>query len=101
MDEKIVNISMELISIAGDAKSSALEAINIAKGQDEKKAREKLAEARQQLTKVHQIHGELIMSEAAGEKYELSLLFVHSQDHLTSAIVILDLAEHLINLYLK
>jgi len=101
MDEKIVNISMELIATAGDAKSSALEAINFAKNQDAQKAHEKLAEAKEQLTKVHQIHGGLIMSEAAGEKYEISLLFVHAQDHLTSAIVILDLAEHLINLYLK
>lgn len=101
MDEKIVNISMELISTAGNAKGTALNAINIAQKGDLEGALTELKLAKQELTKVHKIHGDLIMREAGGESFQMSLLFVHAQDHLTSAIVILDLAEHMINLYTK
>ncbi|ALD66500.1 PTS lactose/cellobiose transporter subunit IIA [Spiroplasma cantharicola] len=99
MNEKIINVSMELIATAGTAKSMALSAITIAQKKNKKKALEMLSEAKLELNKVHNIHGDLIAQEAGGEKLDISLLFVHSQDHLTSAIIIIDLAEHLINLY--
>ncbi|AGR42202.1 PTS lactose/cellobiose transporter subunit IIA [Spiroplasma diminutum] len=99
MNEKIINVSMELIATSGNAKSLGLSAINMAKEGDFEKSKETLKEAKLELNKVHKIHAELISDEAGGEKLDISLLFIHSQDHLTSAIIILDLAEHLINLY--
>ncbi|KAF5303740.1 hypothetical protein FQR65_LT18962 [Abscondita terminalis] len=101
MDEKIVNISMELIATSGSAKSMALGAINLAKDGKKDEANQMYIDAKKELTKVHQFHAELISKEASGEKFDMSLLFVHAQDHLTSAIIILDLAMHLINLYTK
>ncbi|WFG95862.1 PTS lactose/cellobiose transporter subunit IIA [Spiroplasma citri] len=62
-------------------------------------ARELINEAHQELTKVHKFHAELIQHEANGEQYPMTVLVVHAQDHFNSAIIILDLAEHLICLY--
>ncbi|WP_342259148.1 PTS lactose/cellobiose transporter subunit IIA [Spiroplasma endosymbiont of Dioctria linearis] len=101
MNEEIINVSMELIATSGTAKSLALSAINIAKNGDKEGAIKLISEAKIELNKVHNIHGDLISKEASGKKLDISLLFIHSQDHLTSAIIIMDLAEHLVNLYTK
>ncbi|AVN58920.1 PTS lactose/cellobiose transporter subunit IIA [Mesoplasma florum] len=101
MENNTLNVSIELIGVAGTAKSLALQAIKEAQKGDYQQSIKTLEDARTELTKVHKVHAELIGKEASGEKLDLSLLFIHSQDHLTSAIVILDLAEHIINLYTK
>ncbi|WP_339033360.1 PTS lactose/cellobiose transporter subunit IIA [Spiroplasma endosymbiont of Cantharis rufa] len=101
MNEEIINVSMELIATSGNAKSLALSAINIAKNGNIKEALKMILEAKVELNKVHNIHGDLIAKEASGKKLDISLLFIHSQDHLTSAIIIIDLAEHFIDLYNK
>ena len=42
---------------------------------------------------------ELIQGEARGEKSELSLILVHAQDHLTTAMIMIDQAEEFLNIY--
>ncbi|MCC0782746.1 PTS lactose/cellobiose transporter subunit IIA [Clostridioides sp. ES-S-0108-01] len=43
----------------------------------------------------------MIQAEAGGEKTELSVLFVHAQDHLMTAMEARSLVEHIIKLHKK
>ncbi|PQP78981.1 PTS cellobiose transporter subunit IIA [Spiroplasma sp. ChiS] len=97
--EQLVNYSFSLITYGGNAKSLELKALAKAQTNEYGVARELINEAHQELTKVHKFHAELIQHEANGEQYPMTVLAVHPQDHFNSAIIILDLAEHLICLY--
>ena len=41
----------------------------------------------------------MLTAEAQGKKVELTLLIVHAQDHLMTAITYVDLAEEIVHLY--
>ena len=49
----------------------------------------------------HHAQTELIQAEIRGEKAPLNLLMVHAQDHLMTALVVIDLAQEFIDLYKK
>ena len=49
----------------------------------------------------HNYQTELITSEANGEKNEITVLLVHSQDHLMTGMVVIDMAEQFIDVYEK
>ncbi|RRJ66784.1 PTS lactose/cellobiose transporter subunit IIA [Paenibacillus oralis] len=98
MDE-YQEIIMEIITNSGVAKSKAMEAILLAqKGQTER-AQACLQEGKDELVKAHRAQTRLIQSEAGGTAHEVTLLMVHAQDHLMSAITTRDLAEHIVELY--
>ncbi|ATI73259.1 PTS lactose/cellobiose transporter subunit IIA [Mesoplasma florum] len=94
-----IDISMQLIGISGDSKATALVAIKKAKSGDFDKAWELCNTAKEKLTEVHKIHAEIIQTEAAGKNYDINTLYIHAQDHFTSAMIINDLAENIIELY--
>lgn len=90
---------MGLIINAGNAKSDAMEAIQAAKKGDFSLAKEKLQAADQALLEAHHAQTELLTAEAQGETLELTLLVVHSQDHLMTSITFNDLAKEMVELY--
>ncbi len=45
-----------------------------------------LVEAEKELGNAHRIQTDIIQKEAAGEKIDISVLFVHAQDHLMTAM---------------
>ena len=94
-------IAFTIISNSGDAKSLAMEAINLAEKGEIKKARKKIENAEDKLNAAHKSQTNLIQKEAQGEKVELNLLLVHAQDHLMNSITVNDMAKHFINLYDK
>ena len=91
MTEEMELICFQLIANSGAAKSSFVEAIQLAKKGQFEDANEKLEEAEEAFVEAHKIHAELIQKEAGGEKTEFSLLFMHAEDQL--------LAQELIELY--
>ncbi len=93
MDEMQV---MTLVVNSGNARSLALEALADAKDGKFEDAEAKLAEADKVLLDAHEIQTELIQKELNGEGINVSLLVVHSQDHLMCAMLCLDLAKQLI-----
>lgn len=99
MDEKTLEAVMGLIINGGDAKSNAMEAIKFAKEGDFDKADEKLQAAHDSLIKAHNSQTEMLTKEANGEKTELNLLTVHSQDHLMNGITFTDLAKEIVEVY--
>lgn len=90
---------MQLIVYGGDAKSSAIEAVNFAKKFDFEKANSKLEDANESMLKAHQTQTQLLQKEAQGETLQLSLLMVHGQDHLMNAITYIDIAKEIVHLY--
>lgn len=93
--------AMGLIANGGNAKSLAFEAIRKAKTGDIKGAREKLEESDKSLLEAHNSQTKMLTKEAQGDHMKVTLLVVHSQDHLMNAITFRDLAGEMVNLYEK
>ena len=101
MDEKNLEAIMGLIMNGGNAKSDAMEAIYAAKTGDFATADAKIKDAEESLVKAHHSQTGLLTQEAQGENMTVTLLTVHSQDHLMNAITFKDLAKEVIDLYKK
>jgi PTS system cellobiose-specific IIA component len=90
---------MGLIMYGGNAKSDAMEAIAAAKKGDFELADQKIADAEESLVQAHHSQTEMLTQEAQGNNVKVTLLTVHSQDHLMTSIAFTDLAKEIIDLY--
>ncbi|AIM24787.1 PTS lactose/cellobiose transporter subunit IIA [Melissococcus plutonius] len=101
MEEKTNNleVAMHLIVYGGNAKSDAMEAITAAKKGDFELADQKIKDAENSLVQAHHSQTAMLTQEAKGESVPISLLTVHSQDHLMTAIAFTDLAKEFIEVY--
>lgn len=97
-DLNMEEIIFTIIASAGEAKSFVYEAIEYGQDGDFDKANESLEKANEAILKAHGIQSDLITREVNGEKIDVSMLFVHSQDHISSAIELKNLASYLINM---
>ncbi|GLC89558.1 PTS lactose/cellobiose transporter subunit IIA [Lysinibacillus piscis] len=99
----MANISGEtifqIILHGGNGKSFAMEAIFLAKQGDVAGAEEKLQEAEAALLEAHHVQTALIQEEIQGNENTVSLLMVHAQDHLMTAMTVKDLAREFVDLY--
>ncbi|GAA0742335.1 PTS lactose/cellobiose transporter subunit IIA [Clostridium oceanicum] len=91
----------KLISIAGESKTKAFEALKCVKKGDIKGAKEKIEEARKLDVEAHNIQTEIITKEVSGESSQVSLLAVHAQDHYMTNQLARELIEGIIDLYDK
>lgn len=94
-------VEFNLIMHSGNARSYAMEAIKEADKGDFKKAKELLTEAKKELLNAQRSHSGIIQDEAAGKKVEITLLLMHSEDHLASSTIVVDLAKEIINIHSK
>lgn len=92
---------MGLIMYGGEAKGKAIEAIHEAKGGNIEEAKLLIKDAYNSLNVAHNSQTELLKQEASGNAVELSLLMVHGQDHLMTAIAFIDMAREVIDVYEK
>ncbi|MBZ8066733.1 PTS lactose/cellobiose transporter subunit IIA [Streptococcus pneumoniae] len=99
MTEEMEYICFQLIANSGAAKSSFIEAIQLAKAGNLKEAKIKVEEAEDSLVEAHKIHSNLIQKEAIGEKIGFSLLFMHAEDQMASTEIIQLLSKEFIDLY--
>lgn len=88
-----------IITHSGEARNLFMKAIKSAKEDDCELAREYLKEAEEKLREAHKKQSELIQMEASGQNIKPSILLVHGQDHLMSAMLMKDLTEEFIELY--
>jgi cellobiose PTS system EIIA component len=101
MDQKNLEAIMGLIINSGNAKAFAMEAIEAAKSGDFEVAKQKVLEAEDGLIEAHHAQTAMLTEEAKGNNAEITLLTVHSQDHLMTTIVFKDLANEIIDIYKK
>ncbi len=95
---------LEIISSASEAQRLAYEAFDWLEKKNYSRARQCIKEGRKAILPAHQIQSQLIAMEMEPEnadKIRVSLLMVHAQNHLMSAIQTLDLTERMIALYMK
>ncbi len=95
MSETII---FEIILHAGNARTEAYDALAAARGGHFAQAAEHLARAEEEVGVAHRAQADIIQREAAGEKQDISLLFVHAQDHLMTAIAEKSLISHMIGM---
>lgn len=99
MMEGLELICFQIISAVGTARSIFIEAIREAKEGNIQSARDMIAEGAEVFTQGHHSHMELIQKEASGEKTEINLLLIHTEDMLMSAESFRILAIEFIDLY--
>jgi len=99
MSQEQLEAIMGLIVNAGNAKSDAMEAIQAAKNGEFEEADEKLKAAEAALVEAHHAQTKLLTAEANGEALTITLLTIHSQDHLMTSITFNDLAKEVIDVY--
>lgn len=92
---------MGLIINGGNAKSDAMEAIQAAKKGDFELADQKLADSDKALVEAHHSQTGMLTQEANGEHVPITILTIHSQDHLMNAITFRDLAGEMVDMYKK
>ena len=102
MDENLSDaIVMNLVVNSGEARSIAMEAIELARQGQFEEATAKIAQARETINAAHNFQTELVQKEINNDPVPMSLLMCHGQDHLMTAMVVIDLAEKIIEVYQK
>lgn len=96
---ELEGIVFNIISHAGSAKSLCFEALSKARLGEFKEAEDLINTAKNELYETHDIQNSMIQKEASGEKQEVSLLLMHAEDHLMSAMLAKDLIVELIEMY--
>ncbi|ENH98022.1 PTS system cellobiose-specific transsporter subunit IIA [Gracilibacillus halophilus YIM-C55.5] len=95
----MTEIAFQIILYAGNGRSCAMEAIQKAKEKQFTDADRLIQEATEELGKAHHYQTTILQEEASGEETSVNVMFVHSQDHLMTAITVKDLAIEIIELY--
>lgn len=75
----------QLIAYAGDARSSYIEAIHLAKKGSFDEAYAKIEEGKEKFVEGHKIHFELMSNPQDEFDYTSNLLLIHAEDQLASA----------------
>ncbi|MDF2880556.1 MAG: mannose transporter subunit [Clostridiaceae bacterium] len=88
----------EIISHGGDARGYAYEALKEAKEKNLDKAKELLVKAQDELDLAHNTQTKLIQAELNGNSLKMSLLMVHAQDQLMTAISEKNLIEQMVDM---
>ena len=89
---------MMIIIHSGDARAYAYEALHKTNEGDYEGAEEAMKNADDAIGEAHDIQTSFLQKEAAGEKTEISVLFVHAQDHLMTAISEKNLIKEIVSL---
>lgn len=94
--EELQVLSFQIILHAGNARSEAMEALQLARNGEFNKAELKLDAADKEFTEAHHIQTSLLQDEANGNIPEFSIILIHAQDHLMNALTVKDLAMEMI-----
>lgn len=78
--EELIQVAMQIIMHAGDARLRIAEALEYAKKFEFDSADEKMQESMAEITEAHRAQTEVIQHEAGGDTYPHSLIFAHAQD---------------------
>lgn len=93
MEEVIMNIILN----AGNARSKSLIAFRRAREHQLDEAKKLIKEASEDLNLAHKAQTEIIQKEVCGDTQTVTLLMVHAQDHLMTAMVIKDIVIEMIS----
>ncbi len=95
-DEKMEEVVMSLVGFAGEGRSYAFEALQAARKKDFTAADAAMKKCSEALLEAHHTQTDLIQGEINGNPTKVSLLMVHAQDHLMTALLAKELIEEII-----
>lgn len=99
-DDKVVQVAMQIVIEAGDARNAVGKALDCAAKFDFAGAKEYMEEAGSHISQAHNAQTEMIQSEIAGtENIQPSLLFNHAQDTLMTVMSEIHLSEKMIQVF--
>lgn len=99
MENELVEVAMQIILHAGDARIKTENALSKAKAFDYEGAKASLTEARECLRQAHISQTEVIQNETRGKTYTPCLLFSHAQDTLMTIMSEEKLAEEIVGMF--
>ena len=99
MENELVNVTMQMILHAGDARLRVEDALAQAKQFHFDEAKQKIAEAEECIHQAHVAQTEVIQNETRGKTYEPCLLFAHAQDTLMTVMSEIHLSEKMIQVF--
>lgn len=91
--DNLLESAMQIIMYSGEARGFYLNAINLAQDGKITQAKKEAEKGKEQLLLAHKMQTNLISKECSGETMNVSLLIVHSQDHLMTTMTIRDLSN--------
>lgn len=97
--ERIEEISCQMISEIGKARSCYVKACMKVKKKEFDEANKCMEEGNQFYLKGHQVHAKIIQQEAAGNPAVFSLLLLHAEDLMSSTENFKIMAEEVISIY--
>ncbi|AVN61295.1 PTS lactose/cellobiose transporter subunit IIA [Mesoplasma florum] len=101
MNLNFEEISFQIIAFAGEAKGHAMQAIFNAKEGKFEEAFKELELSDESMINATSAHFDVITAEAAGNKFNIPVLFMHAEDQLLTTQTIMILAKEFIDLYKK
>ena len=96
--EELLQVAMQIIMHAGDARLRINEALKAAKVFDFEQADSKMKEAVDEITEAHRAQTKVIQREAGGDAYPYTLIFTHAQDTIMTINSEVRLAEEMIDI---
>ena len=100
--EQLNSAPMQIILHAGDCRNLLNEAINdLLDDKSEEEVKEKITQAKKEITKAHVIQTDMIQSSINEEELQTTLLFTHAQDTLMTINSEVNLVQSMIRLYRK
>lgn len=95
------NVCLEIVKMANSAKTGYLQSIQLAKQKEFEKAVEKINESDEYFNQAHDVHTQMLQSEADGGKTDIDLLLVHAEDIMMNAEMSKIFAMEIMDLYLR
>lgn len=96
---KTQEIAMMIIANSGEANGLAFKAIRVMrKEKDLAKAKELLSEANKYVHEAHLSQTELLTMSATGQEVDVDVLLIHSQDHLMTTMLAVELIEEMVEM---
>lgn len=92
-------INFQLILYSGNARSKVIQSLREYREGNVEESELLIAQAEQDLAVAHDVHFQLVQKEAQGEKVEISMLFMHSEDHLMSTLTMKELVIELLDIF--
>lgn len=98
-NETIINVAMEIILHAGDARNESQSALAEAKAGNFEKAEQLLISAKENITLAHNAQTSVIQNEVNEESSKIPLLFIHAQDTLMTIMSEINMSKELVAMY--
>lgn len=96
--EEMQTAAFQIISFAGEARSSYVEAIQIARKGNLEEAKSKIEEGVQCYNQIHKVHASLVQREASGEQLPFSLILMHAEDQMLTTETLKIMASEMVEM---